>query len=159
MKRVVNGVTFNTCTSTLVARSEWWQSRDTNNAEDEDMRVEQELYLTRGGAFFLAHMSTWKEWDADDRRTYEHRSVKFKPLTREQAQGWVLRGEVEVLDSSVLGEPPEAEAEEKPAATIYVRVPTSLKARVEDAAKRAGVSLNAWVQEAVELRLAQAQAA
>jgi hypothetical protein len=46
-----------------------------------------------------------------------------------------MTGSVEVFHNP-FGEPPEAEAEDQPAATIYVRVPPSLKRRVDEAGRR-----------------------
>ena len=44
---------------------------------------------------------------------------------------------LEILAPGVLEEPPEAEAEEAPGATIYIRVPVSLKSQIEAAAREA----------------------
>ncbi len=62
---------------------------------------------------------------------------------------------MEIIDSS-LEEPPEAEAEAEPGATIYVRMPASLKKRVDDAAKAANLSGNVWTMRCLERCLAPA---
>jgi hypothetical protein len=60
-----------------------------------------------------------------------------------------MEGEVELLND-VFGEPPEAAAEEAPGATLYVRMPASLKDRAEEQARDEGVSLNTWTMRCVE---------
>ena len=42
---------------------------------------------------------------------------------------------MEIIDDDALASPPEAMAEAEPGSTIYVRVPSSLKKRVDDAAR------------------------
>jgi HicB family len=54
------------------------------------------------------------------------------------------------LNDGILDEPPEAAAEESPGSTLYIRVPTSLKNRIEALAKEADLSLNAWTMRCVE---------
>src|SRR5262245_6190959 len=58
------------------------------------------------------------------------------------AQAWLLKGQVNVYGNP-FDDPPEAEAEAEPAATIYRRVPAALK-DVDAAAEKAGVSANVW---------------
>ncbi len=45
---------------------------------------------------------------------------------------------------------PEAEPETEQGATIYLRVPTTLKRRVDQAANAADLSTNAWVMRSIE---------
>ena len=54
------------------------------------------------------------------------------------------------MRQNLFGEPPEAEAEPAPGATIYVRVPTSLKDRIEAQATREHLSVNAWAIRCME---------
>ena len=55
MKRIVDGVTYNTATSTAVARSEW--------LDDEGATpVTSTLYQTLGGAFFIHHELKKRVW-------------------------------------------------------------------------------------------------
>ena len=63
MKRIIDGQTYDTDTSTLVARS-WWLDWEKNDAE-----IQSELYVTRGGAFFLVHTEPGNE----DARPYSSR--------------------------------------------------------------------------------------
>src|SRR5690349_6234682 len=112
MKRVVDGVTYNTDTSTVVARA-GWDEDDTDTRYD--IEVTQTLYKTQGGALFLLEDKSWCE--GQGRLREERNRATITPMSLEQAQGWAMRGEIEIIDSSVLGEPPEAEEEEKPGAT------------------------------------------
>lgn len=146
MKRIIDGVTYNTDTATLIARSEWVETYFNGNPPDE--RHDRRLYQTRGGAFFV-HTQTETErqnfhgdWEPVTRN-------EFDPLTREEAHNWIMEGNVELLND-VFGEPPEAAEEAAPGATLYIRVPSSLKDRIETLAKNDGVSLNAWTMRCVE---------
>src|SRR5262249_10476663 len=49
----------------------------------------------------------------------------------------------------------EAEAEAEPSATIYLRVPTVLKQRVDQAAAGAKLSVNAWAMKCMERCITQ----
>ena len=143
MKRIVDGLTYNTQTSRLLAKSEWEvgdQYSPYYGAE-----CEGELYQTRGGAFFVVtttHIAATRDSEARDK-------VEFDPLTPERAQKWLLEGDVEVI-SNPFGDPPEAEAEEETGATVYARMTASLKRDVEAAAEKAGVSTNVWVTQCLE---------
>jgi hypothetical protein len=66
-----------------------------------------------------------------------------------KALGLVMR-----LEAAWRGEPPEAEAEETPGATLYIRVPAALKERVEAAASEDELSAKAWVMRCMESCLA-----
>ena len=146
MKRIIDGVTYNTETATTVARAEVVDPEWGGNPEERKKMV---MYQTRGGAFFI-HVHV--EWTVRNRRTGEaderERDV-FEPMTREAAHAWVMDGEVELLND-VFGEPPEAVAEEAPGATLYIRVPAALKDRVEGLARDEGASLNAWAMRCME---------
>jgi predicted HicB family RNase H-like nuclease len=65
---------------------------------------------------------------------------------------------IEILDESVFAPPPEAEEEDKPGATIFVRLPASLKARVEEGAKKGEMSVNALVVQTLVLRVVDSAA-
>lgn len=145
IKRIIEGVAYNTGTSTKVARSEYDQTSEGGP------RGEQTLYQTRGGVFFLhnfevsQHKDRHGEWQ-------ERESNHFEVMTRDEAQKWVLNaGQVELL-SDAFGEPPEATAGDMGAwnATIYARVPIMLKGRVEASAKAAGLSVNSFVMRCLE---------
>jgi predicted HicB family RNase H-like nuclease len=140
MKRIVNGVTYNTETSTPIGRSEY----DGDNGP-----VVETLYQTRGGAFFLHEEETRRMWNQRERTHEEKVSHTFMPTSSDDAHKWLMEGDVEVF-SNPFEDPPEATAEAEAGSTIYVRVPASLKRRVEEAAKGEGVSGNVWSMRCVE---------
>ena len=109
MKRIIDGVTYNTDTATLVAR-----------------KMKADLYLTLGRAFFLVESGD------------EGADPTFVPLTREQAWEWYASGQVQLIEDAVFD---EAAEEVEPGATIYVRLPRTLKDTIEVAAKEDGVCL------------------
>lgn len=133
MKRVIKGKTFNTDTSTMVARYEY--------EDDKGYDTTAKVYQSRGGAFFIVH--SWREVDNFGEDLTKH---YFEESSREEIERMIARGpeSIEVIDESALALPPEAQAEEEPAATAYLRLPVALKNRIEAAAKEAGLSLNAW---------------
>jgi hypothetical protein len=146
MKRIVDGVTYNTDTATRLARTEW----------EDDNRYEPtygwdcvgELYQTRGGAFFVLVTKT-KAADARDPDDEGKQRVECSPLTAAEAQSWLCEGDVEVFHNP-FEDPPEATGEVEPGATIYLRVPSALKRAVDTAAEQAGVSVNVWAMRCVE---------
>ncbi len=141
MKRIANGVTYNTDTSTMVARFE--QLADDYNPTSRTVV----LYQTRGGAFFLHDQEEWHI--KEDGEWVSKISDSFAPMTYEEAHKWVLSGDVEII-GDVFPDPPEASAEDKPGATIYVRVPQSLKERIDGAAAKVDLSINAWAMRCLE---------
>jgi predicted HicB family RNase H-like nuclease len=58
--------------------------------------------------------------------------------------------DLRIIASKVLEEPPEAEEEETPGATLYLRLPASLKEQVEAAAAEDRLSANAWSMRCLE---------
>ena len=116
---------------------------------------EATLYQTRGGAFFVQeHISLAKDEDGE-----ETGRVRFKALSRDEAEKWFMTGGVEVYSNPFGDDPPEAAAETAPGATIYVRVPALLKRRVEAAAEEAKLSANAYVLRCLEQCLPRRQRA
>jgi predicted HicB family RNase H-like nuclease len=134
MKRIIDGKTYNTDTATLVARS-WWNDWERGNVD-----MQGDLYVTRGGAFFVV---------VTEPGNHEAR-IAFEPMDREAVDKWLATGEVEVFDETIFQEPAEAAVEREPEATIYVRVPRSLKDRIAAGAKDDELSVNAWVMRCVE---------
>lgn len=141
MKRIVNGVTYNTETSTAVAKASW----EGNEGE----QITGVLYQTRGGAFFVDREETKTVWNEREGKDEERITHSFEPLSAEQAHAWMMEGEVEVYHNP-FDEPPEAEAEREAGATIYIRVPSSLKKSVDEAAQREHVSGNVWAMRCVQ---------
>ena len=148
MKRIVNGVTYNTTTSTCIGISRY---------EDEaaNTKTTETLHQTRGGAFFIHEAVDTKGWNENEREYFYDNKHNFRPLSPEDAHKWYMSGEVEIVDESVFQTPPEATAEAEPGATLYVRVPASLKRRIDDAAKAGGMSGNNWAMRCVESCLAE----
>lgn len=140
MKRIVDGVTYNTDTSTLVAQGECW-----SRYNHEQVPAMGYLYQTRGGAYFVLEEF---EIGKDENDEPIMRS-KVVPHTAEDAQKWLMTGDVEVFHNP-FEDPPEAAAEQEASATIYVRVPQSLKQRLDAAAKADGASGNAWSIRCIE---------
>lgn len=141
MKRIVDGVTYNTDTSTMVALFD-------RPASDRDPTSKTgTLYQTRGGAFFVHWCEEWHYQEVGE--WVSKTTDSFEVMTYDEAHKWVLDGDVEIF-SGVFPDPPEATAEEKPGATIYIRVPQSLKARIDSASDEAKLSINAWSMRCVE---------
>lgn len=133
MKRVIDGLTYNTDTSNQVATYEY--------EDDKGYEVTATLYQTRGGAFFIVH-----QWGTRD-RVKEH----FEPISRDDVARLIAKADnLTILDSAALEEPPEAAAEGEPGSTLYVRIPSSLKRRVDEAADEAKVSGNTWAMRCME---------
>jgi predicted HicB family RNase H-like nuclease len=141
MKRIVNGVTYNTATSTRLARSRW----DVDDSES----VVGTLYQTRGGAFFVHQEITRQIWNETERQHEREHESAFVPYSPEDAHKWILEGDVEIFHNP-FDDPPEATAEAEPGATIYIRVPASLKRRVDEAAKQAKISSNVFAMRCLE---------
>ncbi len=133
MKRIIDGVTYNTDTATAVAR---WEYEDENGYDTDAV-----LYQTRGGAFFIVNT-----WDTEDKS-----KVYFEAVSRDFVTKLVERTDnLTILNDEVLADPPEATAEQSPGATLYLRVPSSLKDQAESAAKSDGISVNAWAMRCIE---------
>jgi predicted HicB family RNase H-like nuclease len=150
MKRIVNGVTYNTQTSTALAEKPWGDASPDNTTENFGV---DHLYQTRGGAFFLDEQVNCRLWDQNEREWTEREDHSFRPISAEKAHEWLLEGEVEVFHNP-FDDPPEATAEAEPGATIYLRVPAALKHRVDEAASAEKVSGNAWAMRCIERCLA-----
>ena len=148
MKRIIDGVTYNIDTSTRIGLSTY-----ETEYNHEDRMCDATLYQTRGGAFFVHQCITIGKDENGEDVTRD----RFVAMSAAEAEQWFNTGEVEVYFNP-FGEPPEAEAEAVPGATLYVRVPALLKRRVEEAATAAGLSLNAYMLRCAEACLAGAAA-
>jgi hypothetical protein len=133
MKRIINGVTYNTDTSTPVAKYEY--------RDDDGYDTEVTVYQTRGEAFFAVHR--WSE-DGTPKVHFEamDRDILVKIINGNDGirYGNFLPTDIEILNEEILAPPPEASAEVAPGATLYIRIPASLK----------GLSVNAWTMRCVE---------
>ena len=140
MKRIIDGVTYNTDTSTRLAKSGYEALY--NNEPYECVGT---LYQTRGGAFFIDEAIDLGH-DEDGEREIRNR---FKALSAKGAEEWLMTGDVEIIHNP-FSDPPEAEAEAEPGSTIYIRVPSALKRQVEEAAKEANLSVNSYALRCLE---------
>jgi predicted HicB family RNase H-like nuclease len=151
MKRIIDGVTYNTDTATVIARAEVVDDEWPKQGE----RRVLTLYQTRGGAFFVHIDTTTMRFSPRDQEWQDDQRHVFEAMTREQAHAWVMDGQVELLND-VFGEPPEAAEEAAPGATIYLRIPASLKDQIETAANGDKLSVNAWTMRCIEQCLRRA---
>jgi len=125
-KRIINGKTYNTETSTLLG-----------SHDPDDGPWEEFLFKTRHGAYFLYA-------DLDDR------GEKITPLEPNAAQVWMeenLPHDTNAIEAE-FGEMPEAGDETE--ARITVRIPESLRKRIAAIADERKQSLNAWIQRSLE---------
>ena len=142
MKRIVNGMTYNTDTALKFAKAEWSKDGTENTGI---------FYKTRGGAFFMHQETTRQVWNERERGYRTKVEHSFEPLSPETAQAWLNHGEgdIEIL-VDVFECPPEATAEEETSATIYTRVPMELKKLLDERAAAQGLSGNAFVMRCLE---------
>jgi hypothetical protein len=138
MKQIVDGKLYDTETAKMVAKWFWGS---------ENGQGDKTLYINKNGAFFVMD---------EDAPEYDEHVVepRLRPHTREQVQNLLLHAEkLEVFDQDLLPLPPEATPEDiEPTATIYLRVPMSLKRRVEDAALRSGHTITALTVQCLKER-------
>jgi predicted HicB family RNase H-like nuclease len=125
------------------------RSRTTDWTDRDGNEITGVLYVICGGAFFV-HM-TWEKqvWIERHGEPEMPEMNEFQPMSAKPAQDWMMEGQVEVF-SNPFEDPPEAAAETEPGSTIYTRVPTVLKRRVDEAARAANVSANVWVMRCLE---------
>jgi len=142
VKRIVGGFTYNTETSTRLARG---RSADT----DKSATLVETLYQTRGGAFFIVEKRTMVGWNQEEQESETRVQRTFVPVGSQRAQNWMLEGEVHVFQNP-FDDAPEAVAEREPGATIYIRVPAILKRAVDAAAREQNVSGNVWAMRCIE---------
>lgn len=145
MKRIVDGVTYNTDTSRLLASQNW------KSQEGED--VTGNLYQTQAGAFFELRNWTEQVWVERLGETEPRERTVLVPLRADDARKWMLEGDVEV-HANVFDDPPEAKGDDEPgSSTIFIRMAPSLKRAVEQAAAAAKLSVNAWMIQRAEAGL------
>lgn len=125
MKRIINGMTYNTDTATRVAFGE---------PPGEWSLASWELYRTRHGVFFKVVT------DHDGESQLPH------PLTDEEAQELLQKHAPELVDG-VFGPFPEAGAAER---RLTIRVPANLAGRMEATARAKGLSLNSYAMRCFE---------
>lgn len=149
MKRVINGITYNTATSTALALKHGRQEASHTHRASDWIAT---LYQTHGGAYFLVYRDEYMEWNEQRRVSESREDVRFEPISEDGAKNWLRQGEVEVLHDPFAG-PRKGPADAKTSTTIYLRLPASLKRRVEEEAGKNEVSANQWVMRAIERAL------
>lgn len=145
MKRIIDGVAYNTETAIKVARLEFDASVTGGT------RGFEVLYQTRGGAFFR-HVQEVVAYQDRNREWQERETNQFEAMTRDKAHAWVMEQNDVKLLSDVFGEPPEAAAGDAAVAeaTIYARMPLALKSQAEALARADGLSVNSYVIRCLE---------
>lgn len=129
MKKIIEGKTYNTETATRIAEELF------SNPHDAGM-IFNELYQTRHGAYFRFYGTEYDEWPA-----------RIEPLSPAEAQVWMEKhASVELIEQH-FGEMPEAGDSES---RFTLRMPDSLKQRIDVAAKTNNQSTNAWIVRALE---------
>ncbi len=138
MKRVINGVTYNTDTSTLLAEK---QTEGYYNPRHWDDCIER-LYKTRAGHYFLA-----AEFDFGRPVGAFEQDIRYtcRPLSEDEVRGWIAKGDVHVHH-----DPFAPLADDGTPTAFLLRLPPALKQRLEQAAKDAGLSGNAWAVRCLE---------
>jgi hypothetical protein len=125
MKRIIDGITYNTETATRVAMGgpsdpsdlAWW-----------------EMYQTRHGAFF----KVITDHDGED--------MRIKPMDDNAAQAFLEKYANDVVET-VFGPFPEAGAAER---RLTIRIPANLATRMEAAAQAKNLSLNSYAMRCFE---------
>jgi hypothetical protein len=105
MKFVINGRTFDTATSTVVAISRGIKPPDYNNdVGDHECRYEIVLYRTAKGAFFVHDHSTLKYVKGGRPITED----TVQEMTGDAAVAWIAQFQAMVMNDEGLPLPPEA---------------------------------------------------
>ena len=134
IKRIIGGKTYNTETATEIARDE------------DDVREQWDiLYQTRFGAYFLAK----RRWEYVEVMSQEDLVESLLPLSPEDARGWMEKNvawNTELIEAH-FGEMPEAGSAED---RFTLRMPSSLKRRIDALAQTKKQSVNAWVIRCLE---------
>ena len=156
MKRIIDGNTYNTETATVIYQDiKFVDLAEHVEAESEDSRdfahVET-LYQTRRGDYFLVVTEPQANFDRGRPKGVRH-VERLEPLTRDYALDWLrshrfLAVRYEQLVYRLKDYQRAKERTEKSA--VFLRIPQSLKERLEACAKNKGQSLNTWVMRRLE---------
>jgi len=156
MKRIIDGKTYNTETATVIQHyvrvldSSWLDEHVDPESENasEFCHIET-LYQTRQGDLFL--VVTDPQPNFVHGRPMGVRHVEsLGPVTTDYALDW-LKSHPR-LDAKYQGHIHRLEVSKKRTAnsTVLLRIPASLKERLETCAKNKGQSLNTWVMRSLE---------
>lgn len=139
MKRIIDGVTYNTDTATLVAQSV---------IENEGVTNDCDLYQNRAGVYFGVDKVTApyrdKRGEWQERISYDWTAVGDAAAARKYAEQYNMTILRDIEDM-----PPEATAGEK-MATVYLRVTPTLKTDLDEVASEEAVSGNLWATRCLE---------
>ena len=144
IKRIIDGRTYNTDTSTIIALD--WNGDEPENwalGRLPEYDVANALCKSRHGAYFLATFNAWLFEISDPK------GETIKPLVPAEAQEWLETTFPESPDliEAEFGEMPEAGHTES---RFTLRMPDSLKRRIDTLSKVAGQSTNAWIIACLE---------
>lgn len=129
-KRIINGNTYNTETSTMI---------DGEATLERGHMTGEYLYQNRHGAFFLYRI---------DGAPNDSAAQSIHPLSQEDAKLWLERrpkGAAHI--EALFGEAPEAGSGES---KFTLRIPESLRDRLAALARENDQSLNAWMVRCLE---------
>lgn len=142
MRKIIKGRRYDTATARHVATDTY-----TDEKEDEEFQVIENLYVTEGGAFFMIRDTHGPDLQDDYNHTPVFRQT-WEAYTRDDAESWFNAGlNVDLHDESVFAEPDEAAADEGQERTISmtVRVPANLRDQLSKAASKESISMNAYM--------------
>jgi predicted HicB family RNase H-like nuclease len=143
MKRIIDGVTYNTDTSTELASLKY-------KAEyrHESYPCDGVLYQTRGGAFFVVLKIDLGRDELGKAKS----TIRFEAMSDKAAHDWIKAEDTKIFNNP-FDKPPKAMAERDPSATAYTRLPVSLKQRIDEAAQAENLSTNSYVIRCLETGL------
>ena len=148
VKRIINGKTFNSETATVIFRLEKQEKGVLRSEEIDGYTGSGTLYRTRQGYFFLVDTEIEAHFDKEGFPLGTGPVKRLKPLTSEGALSWLRSYNVsEEQIRQQFGDHLKDMTEES---TVYLRVPQSLKLRLEACANNKGQSLNTWVMRCLE---------
>ncbi len=142
MKRIINGVTYNTETATLIYT-------DALEGSWNDLKwLSESLYKTRSGRFFLhGEGGAMTKYGKAVGTNSWIGGEEIIPISEDYARRWLEQFEAPDEICPELfpgGEDTETES------VIYLRVPSFLKTKLEAKAKEQGKSLNALLMRTIE---------
>jgi hypothetical protein len=141
MKRIIDGVTYNTKTAALVAEGIY-----ENEARGETTEIK--LYQSIGRVFFTVEVMT-RAW-RDQKGASQERMFRDWRVVGDAANARALCEREGLTIIRDIGDmPPEATAGEQPA-TVYVRMAPALKAAIEGMAHADNVSVNVFALRCFE---------
>jgi hypothetical protein len=151
MKRIIDGVTYDTSTATELCKYE-----NTAVHCTDFYYYEETLYRTRSSKYFLlgegAACSPYSEPYGSNGRTGANKIV---PLTEEEARKWLEKFNApDEICPELYADMAELEPSE---GIVYLRVPSVLKSQLEQLAVQEGQSLNTFLIKVLEVKSQEQQ--